>query len=92
LDTGRARANWRASINHPVDIADDSTNWERAIADAAVKVEESKLGDALWLSNSLPYIHRLEYDGWSMQAPAGMVRINMARVRRLVKQELRKLR
>jgi hypothetical protein len=48
------------------------------------------LGSLTWLSNNLPYIEKLEYGGYpdgpntiggfSKQAPAGMVRVNMARI------------
>lgn len=36
-----------------------------------------KLGQAIYLTNSLPYAKRLEY-GWSQQAPSGMVRLTVA--------------
>lgn len=44
----------------------------------------AKLTDVLFLMNNVKYIGELEY-GWSKQAPEGMVRINVARIRRMVK-------
>jgi len=88
--TGRARANWRASINHTIDVADDSTNFLTEMSRTEAIVGKSTGADELWLSNSLPYIARLEYDGWSKQAPQGMVRKNVARFQRLIKAQLRK--
>lgn len=33
----------------------------------------------IFFSNSLPYVNRIEFEGWSkVQAPAGMVRITIA--------------
>ena len=90
VDTGRARANWRTSIGLPDEHADESTDFNQALADVETTVGISRLPDALWLTNSLPYISRLEYDGWSRQAPQGMVRINVMRFQRLVDQQLRK--
>lgn len=45
----------------------------------------------LWLSNSLPYAYRIEYEGWSRQAPEGMVRRNVTRIKKIISGELNKL-
>jgi len=47
--------------------------------------------NVLWLANSLPYAHRVEYEGWSRQAPEGMVRRNVARIQKIISGELRKI-
>lgn len=36
-------------------------------------LDHARFGDAIYITNNLPYAKRLE-DGWSMQAPHGMVR------------------
>lgn len=45
----------------------------------------------LWLANSLPYAYRIEYEGWSRQAPEGMVRRNVTRIKKIISGELRNL-
>lgn len=47
--------------------------------------------NVLWLANSLPYAYRVEYEGWSRQAPEGMVRRNVARIKKIISGELRKV-
>ena len=85
IDTGRARSNWIASVGTanltfraarvpyprgggPKDYGDTIIRRNNRI----LKTIQS--GQSAFLSNSLPYIRRLEY-GWSKgQAPHGMVR------------------
>lgn len=93
--TGRARANWRCTINIPnrstIDAADK--NGGTTIQAVVKSVQASKLNDILILTNSLPYIHRIEYDGWShTKAPRGMVRINVSRFAKLLGEEVRLVR
>ncbi len=93
VDTGRARGNWQMTKGSgATGVLDRNGGTEPvdspgALSDAAseagsVRVE---MGDTYHLSNNLPYISRLEYDGWSDQAPKGMVRINIARIKQIVK-------
>jgi len=79
VDTGRARANWNCSIGAPSLATSEQTDKGGEVAKARIKntLHDWKQGD-IYLMNSLPYIRRLEYDGWSKQAPAGMVRISVA--------------
>ena len=86
---GRARGNWQVSVGAPVSqetsrIDSQGSAVESEIASTVVS------GEVNYLSNNLPYIGRLEYEGWSTQAPAGMVRKNMQRVRKIVAEEARK--
>ena len=68
VDTGRARSNWIPSLNSPdyriVDINQKP--------DLAAAVANMKPTDTIFITNSLPYIRRLN-DGYSAQAPAGFV-------------------
>ena len=34
-------------------------------------------GDVVYFVNGLPYAYRLENEGWSKQAPAGMIKISV---------------
>lgn len=82
--TGRAKGNWQTSINEPITSVIDRAGDTEAIAELKNVAGGSIAGKSLWLSNNLPYIRRLEFDGHSSQAPAGMVRINVARIKSIV--------
>jgi hypothetical protein len=81
VDTGRARGNWFPTIGTASNQRDDDL-WDpggqKSIAAIAAQVGLLTLGDVAWLSNNLPYINRLE-EGWSKQAPSGMVSVELAR-------------
>lgn len=80
VDTGRARANWIASIETPSDVITDNTDANGILAtNKALNVSKYASGKMFWLVNNLPYIQKLEY-GWSKQAPQGMVRLTMQQV------------
>jgi len=89
--TGRLRGNWQTSLNVPnrsMGSAVDTTGGD-AITRATSTVQSSRSADILILTNSLPYVERIEYDGWShTKAPAGMVRKNVARFATLLGQQL----
>lgn len=78
VDTGRARGNWNASVDSvdrttrdapgaPGQGATDSINRGAAAIGGL-----DKFGAVINISNSLPYIERLN-EGYSAQAPAGFV-------------------
>jgi hypothetical protein len=88
-DTGRARANWFASINTPSSVTiqyngSPASAAQGAINDAGVAISQAT-GNILWISNNLPYIYRLEFEGWSKQAPNGMVRLAIDRAERAMR-------
>lgn len=83
VDTGRARSNWQASLNAPatgtreayVEGSSGSSagaNAQAAIDQGKTVIGATKNGDAVHLTNNLPYIGRLN-EGHSAQAPAGFV-------------------
>lgn len=74
---GALMANWNFSIG-----LIDETNGKPPNRDVAAGVERLKtalLPDVvdkdIYLVNAQPYVRRIEYEGWSTQAPAGFVRI-----------------
>ena len=74
VDTGRARANWIASVGSPTSLQLNSTDpgGSQAISQGLNTVQQWSIGEgSIFFTNSLPYIQRLD-DGWSDQAPAGM--------------------
>ena len=74
VDTGRFRANWQVAIgtmpNGTLDLTDASGT--ATVSKATARSAGVKAGDVIYLANNLPYAQRLE-DGYSGQAPAGMV-------------------
>lgn len=60
-----------------VDFSKQVANKGRGLQEAA-KPLGLPVGGIVFLSNGLPYAKRLEYDSWSKQAPAGMIRISAA--------------
>ena len=76
--SGRARANWFASIGSP---SEKTIEYEGAASAASAAIGRAMpeiakaTGNVFWISNNLPYIYRLEFEGWSKQAESGMVRI-----------------
>jgi hypothetical protein len=83
VDTGRAKSNWIATIGAPsttpipaYDEGDQGStaaaNEQQAYDQAAAVIAGYRLGQTICMSNSLPYIGRLN-DGYSAQAPAEYV-------------------
>lgn len=78
VDTGRARGNWQASIGSPrmTQLETTDANGDVTIAAGQDAVSQAP-GNVFWITNNLPYIMRLEYEGWSNQAPRGMARLTI---------------
>ena len=83
--TGLARGSWWPSKQAPIMGGPTrlDPSGSEVTRDIQRVVMSAKLSDVLFLMNNVPYIEALEY-GWSKRAPEGMVRINVARVRRMV--------
>ena len=81
VDTGRLRGNWQTAINSKAVGTVESVDTARdgSTVQAAKIVFGAEQGATLWLSNNLPYVQRIEFEGWSSQAPQGMVRLSMQR-------------
>lgn len=94
--SGRARSGWDLTIGHPSDYlpaeppetpgakADKDRKFQSVFTGGASTVnpaEASKIDgkQAVYIMNNLPYIERLE-NGWSEQAPSGMVRLSLDEV------------
>lgn len=84
VDTGRAKGNWQTTIGAPASGTVDRLGESEALADVSQQTASFGAGKVIYLSNNLPYIYRLEYDGWSQQAPSGMLRKNVARIQSIV--------
>jgi hypothetical protein len=79
VDTGRFRGNWQMGIDEqPVGELDalDKTG-STTVSEAENIAARAKIGDDMYIVNNLPYADRLE-NGWSQQAPAGIVALTVA--------------
>lgn len=90
VDTSRAKNNWFVTFDTPsdntIDTLDNSGNT--AINKANSKIMNNKVPMVYWINNNLPYIMRLEY-GWSKQSPSGMVRLNIQRFNKYLKDNIK---
>lgn len=79
VDTGRFRNNWQATTNAPAtgQVQGQDKTGNKAADAARTAVNKLEMGQDFFLSNNLPYAHRLEF-GWSKQAPNGMLRLSIA--------------
>jgi len=84
VDTGRARGNWQTTIGAPATGEVDRLGEGEAVKEVSATVADFSGGKVIYLSNNLPYIYRLEFDGWSDQSPGGMLRKNVARIQQIV--------
>lgn len=85
---GRFRGNWQLSISVPATAQLDriDPSGAQAIASAAAALSGFKAGPSIYFMNNLPYGPRLEFEGWSKQAPSGMVRVTVAEFDQIVNQ------
>lgn len=82
VDTGRLRGNWQCSLNSPK----EAELAERSVGEVFGEIRDNlgTMQDTVWLSNNLPYVEKIEYEGHSGQAPEGMVRVNCANWNQIV--------
>ncbi|MGL5002488.1 MAG: HK97 gp10 family phage protein [Casimicrobium sp.] len=88
VDTGRFRANWSCSQGKYSSEKFDSTEKSRATEQAKLALN-FETGGIVYFTNSLPYAYRLEYEGWSNQAPQGMVRVSIEEYATFVREALK---
>ena len=82
---GRARGNWQVGLNetNEEEFDDEDPSGGSTIADGSQTILSAMPFGVIWLFNNVPYIGRLE-NGWSSQAPNGMVRLALASVEALI--------
>lgn len=81
VKTGRARANWLASINRPRTDMPGPADAKAALGRNQNVFKLFKAGQTIVIANNLPYIRKLNA-GHSQQAPAGFVEKAVTRGRR----------
>ena len=80
---GRFRSNWFLSFGAPSSKTTDSTSEQSNRLNEVGEISKVKYSNTYTLANNLPYAERIE-NGWSTQAPAGVVAPNASRVERQV--------
>lgn len=89
--SGLARSNWFTKIDgYSTKKTDDTRAKLKRKKEAREIAKRFKLGSYITLTNNLPYIERLE-NGWSKQAPVGMVKVAYSLLNRWIETEVRKL-
>lgn len=90
-DQGTAKNRWAVGLNmiDGAEYGDDKSGVE-AIARGSRELSKYKIGDTIYVTNNIPYIHKLEFGlygdgpktigGYSIQAPQGFVRITYQEV------------
>lgn len=89
---GQLRGNWQTTLNTPA--ASEINRLQRGGNGPATQETKSgtagyDLKDTIYFANQRPYAGRVE-DGWSTQAPVGMVKTNIIRWNRIVEARARK--
>jgi len=86
--TGQARGNWNFSVD-----TRDMTFYEKRVdphlqykPQEAIDVSFDSIGGVFYMINNVPYAQRLEYEGWSDQAPSGMLRVSIVEFNDRLKQ------
>lgn len=77
--TGAFRASWRVAFNTPREDVTAGYAPTTPIRGAYFRWPKGfKLGDTVIISNNQPYAERIENEGWSSQAPYGVLKIAIA--------------
>jgi hypothetical protein len=84
---GRFRGNWQPSMGSPLttqlDLIDKSGALSTQRITDFISAVQNPAKQSLYIMNNLPYAQRLE-DGWSTQAPEGMVGITVTRWQNII--------
>ena len=90
---GRFRANWQHGYNQvqagQIDARD--AGGGDTIAGLQAGIDAADAFGVHYIVNNLPYARRLEYEGWSSQAPAGMVGITTVRFQEFINKAAQEL-
>lgn len=82
---GQFRGNWQLTLNQVTDVQINRMDptGSSALRSGQQVIESLKAFDTVHIQNNLPYAIRLE-EGWSSQAPQGMVALTVADIRNAI--------
>lgn len=90
---GRARGSWTYGFESaPTGVDENDASGQRSMDRISAALASNDGVGLHYIINSVPYMRRLEYDGWSTQAPSGMVRITVAEFQRFVDEAIAEVR
>lgn len=89
VDTGAFRGNW-LSATGSADTRYNTQDTTEKLGEMRATINGIALGEVFYFTNSLPYAERLE-NGWSQQAPAGVVKLAVAQWQQTVRRKIRQL-
>lgn len=90
FDQGFFKNNWNSSIgdiSYRTDAPSD-TSGAKPLREISETFSVLGTGQVGYFTNSMPYAMRLEYDGWSQQTPNGVVRVNVRKAPRYLREEV----
>jgi len=82
--TGLLQGNWQTSVGAPREGVLNIRPMNMAIAEVVEAASALRGDETIYIRNNCAHAWRCEF-GWSKKAPAGMVRKNVARVNRIVR-------
>lgn len=94
VDKGTFKNSWNTAIGAPEydTTRPDSASGSDSLNELTQVMSSAQVGAVAYFTNPQPYGPRIEYDGWSDQAPNGVVRINAMSWDDIVKEEVAKRR
>lgn len=84
VDEGFLKGGWQVTLHAPSGQLLKRTDPAGISAKAQMMQHLGTVRDVVWMTNTMPYAYRIEFDGWSQQAPHGMVRSNLPRWKAIV--------
>lgn len=84
---GRFKANWQVGIGN-IDYSNSAVpdkSGSSAMTRGTSSITGFSMGARVFLTNSVPYAHRIEYNAWSNQASAGVVRLTVLEYQQIIK-------
>lgn len=79
VDTGRLKNNWFPSVDSPSTQETQDTGDKAAQRLSGFVSRNYDISKVFYFTNNMPYAYRIEFEGYSKKAPAGMVRKNIVR-------------
>ena len=84
---GHFRANWQLGVGTrpTAEVAGVDPSGARTLGAIIAEVPEEAAGRVYWLVNNAPYAQRIE-NGWSRQAPQGLVGLTVVMFQQIVRE------